>query len=792
MRKLISVTFLASAFLAINSFGQKATRPATARETSAPRARLPIKRVVLYKNGVGYFEHSTAVRGNESLQIDFTTAQLNDVLKSLTVVDLGGGRITGVRFNSVAPLGERLKALHLPVGEETSRAQFLAALRGVRVEVRSGTAAATGRVLSVESKKKADAKGDEISEVLELSLVSDSGELRSFELNPGSSVRVTDRDINEDVSRYLDLIGSAKGTDFRRMTIAATGTGERNVFVSYISEVPVWKSTYRVLLDGKKGGEALVQGWAIVDNTVGEDWKDVELALVSGAPESFVQSISLPYYVPRPVVPLPASVSLTPQTYEAALAPAPGEGGGYGGGVGTAGGIGGGAFSVSGPGLTGIVKDQSGAVIPGARVTLTNQDNNSVMTTTSNFQGKYFFNNTQAGNYALSVENPGFIRSTISNLHLETGRLNELNSTLNVAETTETITVSASRLNTVPTTGEVAGAAEEEAPEAEGQGIGELFEYKIKERVTLDKNQSALVPILQSRMKAEKVTVWNEDSEQARRALWVTNTSGETLDAGPFNVLEDGTFAGEGLLETIRTGERRLISYAADPPVAVKKRVESAERPFTRIRIAKGVMLMTQEERETATYTISNTDIEARDVIIEHPERAEWKLAGDTKPEEASASSYRFRVKVGPKQSAKLMVEERRPENTEVALTDLKSENMTLLAQQKRLTPRMEEAFRQILDQKTGIADLDSQIEARQHEADAISSDQARIRENMKALKGSAEEKALLERYTAELNSQEDRLAALRGQISDLKAKRQEASNRLDKTLVSISLDETF
>ena len=134
----------------------------------------------------------------------------------------------------------------------------------------------------------------------------------------------------------------------------------------------------------------------------------------------------------------------------------------------------------------------------------------------------------------------------------------------------------------------------------------------------------------------------------------------------------------------------------------------------------------------------------------------------------------------------------RHPENTEIALTDLKSDNVTLLANEKRLTTRMEEAFRQILDQKTAIADVDAQVEARQHEADAISGDQSRIRENMKALKGSAEEKALLERYTQELNSQEDHLAALRTEISNLKVKRQEAAKKLDETLVSITLDETF
>ena len=110
-------------------------------------ARLPVKRVVLYKNGVGYFEHSARVHGDQDLTIDFTTAQLNDVLKSLTAVDLGEGRISGVRYNSIAPLEERLKALRLPFSEQVTQADYLAALRGTRVEAHSGSSTATGRLL---------------------------------------------------------------------------------------------------------------------------------------------------------------------------------------------------------------------------------------------------------------------------------------------------------------------------------------------------------------------------------------------------------------------------------------------------------------------------------------------------------------------------------------------------------------------------------------------------------------------------------------------------------------------
>lgn len=99
--------------------------------------------MVLYKNGMGYFEHSTHIRGNQELAIDFTTSQLNDVLKSLTAVDLGEGRISGVRYNSIAPLDERLKALRLPFDEQLTRIDFLAALRGARVEVHSGSEGST-------------------------------------------------------------------------------------------------------------------------------------------------------------------------------------------------------------------------------------------------------------------------------------------------------------------------------------------------------------------------------------------------------------------------------------------------------------------------------------------------------------------------------------------------------------------------------------------------------------------------------------------------------------------------
>ena len=239
---------------------------------------LPIKRVVLYKNGVGYFEHLGSVQGNQNVTISFTSGQLNDVLKSFTVLDLKGGRVTGVGYGSAAPIDRQLGDSKLPVNEKTSLTDFLSALRGAKLEV-NGTAVVTGRLLSVERKTRMGS-GATLEVHEDVSLITDSGEVKTTEVSPGFSVKLLERGLNGQVDCYLDLISAGREADLRRMVISTEGTGQRSLFVSYISEVPVWKTTYRLVLGGKAGQAPLLQGWAIVDNTVGENWNQVGLSLV--------------------------------------------------------------------------------------------------------------------------------------------------------------------------------------------------------------------------------------------------------------------------------------------------------------------------------------------------------------------------------------------------------------------------------------------------------------------------------------------------------------------------------
>ena len=335
-------------------------------------------------------------------------------------------------------------------------------------------------------------------------------------------------------------------------------------------------------------------------------------------------------------------------------------------------------------------------------------------------------------------------------------------------------------------------AAAKQQGEAEAKDLGDYFEYNLKQKITIGKNQSALVPILQSPIEAEKVTIWNENTREIRRALWITNSSGLTLDSGTFNILESDTFAGEGLIETVHPAERRLISYAADPALRVTMEQESSEKPVTRIHIVKGLMYLTREQRDSRKFTLHNADAARRQVVIEHPARENWKQVEGPKPEETSASYLRFRIEVPAGQTANLHIEEFHPENSEFALTNLDDKQVAFITQQRQLTPAMQEAFRRVLEQKNKVDSLGTQIKTRQHEVETITKDQARLRENMKALKGSAEEKALLQRYAHQLDSQEDRLNKLAKEITDLQEKQNQARAQLDQIVQQITLDETF
>src|ERR1700738_74692 len=324
---------------------------------------------------------------------------------------------------------------------------------------------------------------------------------------------------------------------------------------------------------------------------------------------------------------------------------------------------------------------------------------------------------------------------------------------------------------------------------AETKDLGDLFQYKLKDRVTIGKNQSAMVPILESRIAAEKVSVWNPANNSVSRALWIDNGKELTLDSGSFSVMEGDAFAGEGLTDAIKPGEKRLLSYATDLGLVVDAKQKSENEKVTRTVVSHGALIQTTEEREERTYTVRNRDISARSVLIEHPIREGWKLVKSVEPAESTANFYRFRLSADGKKTSTLTVKEYRPIAKRYEINGLNDEMVGFFVSQKSINRSVENALRGILARKNAIAALDAELGSYKEKTIAITEDQQRLRENMKALKGSAEEKSLVERYAREMNEQEDRVQSLRKALEETRQKREAAQKSLNEEIAALQFD---
>jgi len=719
---LAAVT-LASLTLTVFAQSGSQSKSKTSAQAAGPAALaapavikdLPVRKVVLYKNGVGYFEHAGTVTGNQRVAIDFTSPQLNDVLQSLTVLDEGGGRIGGVNYNSTTPLAEQLKTLSLGMSDDPTSTELFQALRGQRVEVLGGPGGSiTGRLMSIESRTEKSGTGDDTVDRFYLTLVAASGAVRVIELTPALSVRPLDANLEGQLDRYLELLSTTHSTGLRHLTLDALGQGQRELQVSYISEVPVWKSTYRIVFPRTATGNATMQGWAVVDNTVGADWDNVQLSLVAGAPQSFIQPLSQPLYTRRPEIPISTEAQLTPQTHEA-------------------------ADEVEAEAKSEL---PSPAPVPRPMAPMMSQMRVPVR-----------------------VGAAGMAMSSNSSLGYGTG--------------------------TGAGYGGSAGGGVYRASDALQSGdvstnaFDDFFEYALTQPVTIHKNESAMVPILQQDLPAEHVTLWSQQESTPLRAVWLENTSKLTLDSGSFSIFESGEFAGEGLLDPIHPGEKRLLSYAADQAVRVKVIDSQSKRTLHHVKISKGVVVETRMDVVSVTYSATNSADVDRVVLLEHARRNNgWTLDDGLKAAETSPNLYRFKLPVAAHSTEKLEVRERGPESTSVALNANSNQTTYLLDLVKRVPDTMD-GLKPVIDAQTAIADLDRRISESKKSEETAGADEARDRDNLTALKGNDAAK----RFVDELNRAEDQLQSTRKQTADLEQQRQAAVEKLNGLIAGLSFD---
>lgn len=688
-------------------------------------SQLPIRRVVLYSNGVAYIERRGMISGDAEINLSFKQSQVDDVLKSMLVLDSGQGRINSVSYNSSLPAAARTAEIPFSVEAKTNEAggisEVLSQLQGAKVSVVSTKGAAIGSILTVEKRVFSTEKEKPSGITYFLVIASESGEISNFDLTDVRSVKLLDEGTRRDLNEFAGATASTRRRDAKTITVTSEGAGARELIVSYTIAAPIWKTTYRVVLD--EAGKPFFQGWAIVDNVSEEDWANVRLSLVSGSPVSFIQNLQKPLYRYRPIVPIPEDLNLRPQIYD----PENGEGEGSGSGSGSGGGSGNGYGAGSAP-----------PPPPAPKPMFDGANNNFIVSS-------------------------GFAGTSVSDAIV----------------------------------GEKSGVQ----TAASGAEIGDLFEYKIEQPVSVARNRSALIPIIQTKMEGERVSIFRdeetaaseedetEDDEQesVRRAnprpmsgLLLKNISAMTFEGGSMTVLDRDAYAGEALMERLKPKEQRLISFALDLGTLVRVEQKQDREPAKLIKIVDGVFQLHYFRTDKKIYHLSNQTDRSKIVYVEHPVRSNWILSNaSAKPDYTTARFYRFRLELAPFENKQIAVAENLGMMDKYALASLSPKDLDVFVASRSIDEATRSRLAKLIDLRMRINQINARLETFEEEEKRISDDQTRLRQNIESLAKTPDAKQLIARYIAKANEQESQLEGMQKERQAISAEKEKLEREL-------------
>ena len=635
--------------------------------------QLPITSLTLYRSGVGSFERTGLIEGDADIQLRFDADQINDILKSMVALDLDGGRIESVSYGSREPLERRLASFGINIADNPSMAELLARVRGAPIRVRSPEGDATGTTLGVETRQVAQA--DTQIEADFLNLLTPAG-IRSVMISEITSLEILDAKLAEELNKALVALAEQRADTIKTVDIGLRGDGARRIAVIYIHEMPVWKTSYRLVLPEDTsqgdGGQPQLQGWAIVENTTDEDWNNVQLSLVAGMPVSFIMDLYEPLFSARPEVPVPTAAGVMPRLYE------------------------GGVEEVRAKALE--LADRYERQRRGVPASAAPRPEASAD----------FF----AGQAVTSVAGDDMTRYAA-------------------------------------------------AAQASGASVGEVFQYTLDVPVSIERQRSAMLPIISAGIDGRRVSIYNRGAlaDHPMRGVELTNSTDLQFMPGPISVFDGVAYAGDSQIGHVGAGDKRLLSYAVDLDVKVTTE-DSGASEIDSIRISGGVLVQTTSRETTTSYTLANNDEQrGRTIILEHPKIGGWTLVKPEKIAEETDSLYRFEADLPPGEAGKVSVVQTRTERSQTALVSADINWLAQMVRRGKVSEAVLEAVRKAANFQSQINEAERRIAELDRERDAISADQGRIRENMKTIDSRSE---LYQRYLTKLNDQETRLEEIR------------------------------
>lgn len=677
--------------------------PATAAEVE-----LPVERIVLFTSGVGHFQHAGRVDGDATVEMSFKADGINDLLKSLVLEDLDGGTPAAVSYASRDPVIKTLGTFAVDLTDQPSIGKLLSRLRGEMVEI-DAAAPAAGTIVGVEVRKTTDAEGT-VAEKEFLTILAQDG-LRTVALEGITRIKLVDPRLQAELEKALAVLALAHDNERKSVQVSFRGQGARRVRVGYVHEAPVWKTSYRLVLgeggDGKRAAgtereapaaKALLQGWAIVENTTDHDWKDVRVELVSGRPISFVMDLYQPLFLRRPVVQPELYATLAPQLYGRNLAAAPEP------------------EQVERKAGRTTRRAELADVAPAARA---------------------------MGGM------PGYVQAAAPAPDFD-------------------------------------GIASVQGI-ADGESLGNLFRYRVAEPVSLQRQRSALLPIVAEEVAVERLAIYDERvlAKHPLAGVRLKNTTALDLMQGPITVYDQAAYAGDARIDDLAAGAERLLSYAVALDVEVAPRLEGRPEEITRVRLVRGTLAVTRKLARAKSFAITNDGAEPVNLLVEHPLESGWNVVSP-RPAETTRDRHRFAVAVPAAGAAELTVVEEMPLEESFAVTGLGEDLLLVYARAAKTSPRIREALAEVIRRRQALAELDREQQSRQQEIAAIGEEQARIRGNMERLERGSE---LYVRYVKKFEEQETRIETLRGEISRFAEQAATARRELEEFVAALELE---
>ncbi|MBN9521231.1 DUF4139 domain-containing protein [bacterium] len=736
-----------------------AAATAEARQDLKPAVTLPVTRVVLLNSGVGYFSRSGEVDGDARVDLAFDELDVNDLIKSMVLEDFGGGRIAAVSYDGREPLERTLASFSINLNGEPTFASILQQARGERVEVTTAPTAQnqpgklTGAVVGLEVQVAAVGPAQMPVQVLNLWCAEG---MRSVRLQEVQQLRFLNPVIESEFRRALEVLARNHDTQKKAVSVHFAGDGKRRVQVGYVIESPIWKASYRLVLDAQgKGAKPYLQGWAVVENTTDEDWNGVRMALISGRPISFKMDLYDPLYVPRPTVEPELFASLRPPTYDGgftARAPRadaammgnagnPFFGGQHAGGVGGYH-SGGGQFGLGGGGASFL---GGGGFGGGGGV------------------GNPFFGGVPEASFAESSRSGRRMR--LAEGGEGRGRAVDIGKEL------------ADRLGTAA----VINAA------TAGK-LGDHFQYAIDHPVSLARQKSALLPIVGKDVEGTRVSIYNPAVQPRHPLLGLRfkNTSGVHLSQGPITVFEGSTYAGDTRVLDVQPGEERFVSYAVDLGTDVEAQDGPATTRLTRVRAVKGVVETTNRERLEKRYRVANRSQTDRTLVIEHPNSTTtgYKLVETPPPVEDTKDYYRFQLAVKAGEQTVFAVTEERDVATTVQLSNDPDQQIRYVMSLTAATPALKQKLAEALKLKTAWDGQLRDLNRVKADRARVEGDQERIRKNLAATPREAE---VYQTYLRRLAEQEREIDGLTANERTLAAAEFAARKAFEDFLASLT-----